>query len=253
MLKLVHLSTPAIQRSISRFGGHSYIALPVTADLTLSNMRILFKPESRVSEYPSKRLVLYSSGFILLLDEMNRVEMRYLNGLSNSREENSMQMIRVIGSRDAQLDTWNELLVTDDASGSQMNSFGSTASRIVLVIPNQIKISQNIENSIPTDAWIELTGENRNTTGDNIGANPDRGSPMEFFVAGIPKAKQVGRSVAISEQSMFGKLTSISGFVGCIKELSINDRVYRLKSDLMGDALDGFDLSKLNGNLEIIL
>lgn len=233
-----HLLQTAIQRSLPRFSGHSYVALPMTTDKNLSSIRIMLKPQFEVtktrrrkSKRRGKSLILHSKRFILLLDELNRIELRYLDisKRKNSDSETRVQFIRVIGSRDVENDKWNELLVTDNASNENINSiYGNSEplNKIVLVIPSQIELRPDTFKYHETDG--SYTSE----------------KSVEMFLGSIPKPKQVKRSSLFKRQKLFGNLTSLAGFVGCIAEVSLNERVYNLRSDLGGDILDGFDIGE---------
>lgn len=218
---------------------------------TLSRLRLLFKPEfQQISTKLFKKrqrqrpnLLLYSlKKFVLLLnDDMRRIELKYLN-------PSNKQLTRVIGSHDVELNKWNELIVTDDASdidyNTQYNTHYNTinnlnqklsdhvmenVNRIVLIIPDKILLRE--ENSI-----------NRNLDNNNA---------TELFVAGLPDSINTRMIKSRNDNHQHTKHgdffvddKSIIGFTGCIKELQINSREYNFRSDLNGDTLDGFDIGK---------
>lgn len=244
------------------------------ADSALTSLRLVFKPLSesavQVGE-PSylrahhqsgfmrevdattlgskSQLLLYSQNFALLLDDMSRIELRYLDGQNNlvkplkssgetleqtGKQNKLAKITRVIGSRDVEQNKWNELIVTDASSDSQMNEHIAGLTRIVLVTPDKIDLGFVGQPERHSKATLNDTFEN----------NPR----SELFVGGMPDAlRQFDRHPNNKlEQAGSGLLGEklANGFRGCIKELSINVRDYDFKSDFNGDTLDGFDIGE---------
>lgn len=206
-----------------RFTGHSYMALPMVKDLQLFKLRLLFKPVSLENvRGSSSLLVLYSTNkFVLTLDESGRVELRYLS--------DSDEIIRVIGSKDVELFKWNELIIIDSSTENQFNIDDDTINRISLITPDKIQLDNPL-----------------------LGAG-------ELFVGGLPDSivlsndrlniiKNNENNNMATETTMGGK-----GFVGCIKEFTINHKDYNLRSDLNGDTLDGFDIGKWSRTISICI
>lgn len=222
--------------------GHSYLALPMITEPSLRSMRLVFRPNLKLANKRQSTLLVYSKNFILLLDDSNRVELRYLtlsnkdgvgDGESGDYDQNNnyeyhrdlSEVTRVIGSRDAELGKWNELIVTDASSSDSQTNFVAGLNRIVLVTPDKIELDSS---------------KNRIGISQNISA--------EFFVAGLPDALRNREGAALTEQyrsrqSALGERL-LGGFIGCISEFSLNQRIYNLKSDLNGDTLDGFDIGE---------
>lgn len=224
-------------------------------DTHLKSLRLVFKPEPKLGLVSNRRttLMLYSKRFALLLDDMSRVEFRYSSSFAAraaSDEEHEQQgdeetwissgneITRVIGSRDVVANKWNELIITDASSESQRTTnLISGMERIVLVTPDKIQLSQ--------------FGGSRLFGRQNFDNNNN--TATELFVAGLPDA--IGNIVQQSQNSpntqsdlSFPTLSDklVSGFTGCIGGLSINERVYNFRSDLNGDALDGFDIGEFS-------
>lgn len=221
------------------------------SDSALTNLRLVFKPQSNAlsqnldryfSQHKTDRttssrtttttiqlgsqLVLYSQKFVLLLDDMSRIELRYLDGQNNN---DVGKITRVIGSRDVEQDKWNELIVTDASSDSQINNHMEGLTRIVLVTPDKIDLSFKLKPEVAT-------------TNSNLASNL-----TELFVAGMPDAlRKLSREASDLEQAASGMLGEklTQGFRGCIRELSINSRDYDFRSDFNGDTLDGFDIGE---------
>lgn len=201
-------------------------------DSSLSNLHFLFKPFGHSNlEKEETSLLLYSEKFLLLLDDLSRVELRYIT------QESGNKITRVIGSRDAEINRWNELLITNDASSDDLSQIetnlilpeNTMMNRIVLVLPDKIQL-------------LEQQKQNHQATTTNKTSTHS----MELFVAGVPDAFRTYKG-AIKRQhsSLTMNKESLVGFSGCIRELSINKQAYNFRSDLNGDTLDGFDIGKL--------
>lgn len=214
------------------------MALPATSDLELDDLRLVFKPKAALlghRELPAL-LVLQGQKFLLLLDNMNRIELRYFS------RDNARQVIRVIGSRDAELNRWNELRITDASRDNNglADRWTPGANRIVLVTPDKVQLFNESQQEIPS---IGTSGRARNFN--------------ELFVAGRPEGStQDGQETARettdrwtsgdfrSSASKLGERSTV-GFTGCIRDLSINGRAFNFRSDLNGDTLDGLDIGEL--------
>lgn len=198
-------------------------------------------------------LLLYSSEFALFLDQsMSRIELHYLNGGHSSNGGlNKQQITRVMGSRDVESGQWNELVVIDSSSSSSNSMVGgeenhldsvdatdgdyvacdydqvnNNSNRIILVTPNKISLMED-----PV----------------GVGIN-DENAAGQLFVAGLPDSLWSSNSTSASSNrgntaDRLG-LALAGGFRGCIRQLSINGRRYNFRSDLDGDALDGFDVGE---------
>lgn len=254
----------AIQRSVPKFSSQSYLALPMTSDRLLSDLRLVFKPQTNLDQNdmtPRSSLLLYSKKFALLLDPMNRVELRYLQTKTFSNASNASrnkEVTRVIGSRDAHMNEWNELIITDSSSDDTLevteedNNNGeekydkikaSKMNKIVLITPDKIQLEGANNNNIYqheqndstfTQLFVgglpdSMTKYTKGDTNGNKNNNPTNTSD---------KSDARSRHWILSEQS------SACGFTGCIMRLQLSGRDYNLKSDLNGDALDGFDIGK---------
>lgn len=191
-------------------------------DSSLSNLHFLFRPFGSNWEQEQTSLLLYSEKFLLLLDDLSRVELRYITQDSGSK------ITRVIGSRDAEINKWNELLITNDASSDDSSQIVSNSispevpmNRIVLVLPDKIRLQdyQATNNTSPTQS-------------------------MELFVAGVPDAFRSKGAIKRQHSSLTMDKENLGGFSGCIRELNLNKRAYNFRSDLNGDTLDGFDIGK---------
>lgn len=241
-----------------KFLGRSYIALPVippanagARQFELSSLRLVFKPQqanwfavyntSEASGAPEddedyllwaqKQVLLASDCFLLLLDELNRVQLRYSKQHPSDATKRG-QLIMVLGDRDVRLDAWNELVLTrqvqttattsDNTQPSQSQSQSQSLderqrhpseqlNRVVLVVPDKIELPP-------------ISGELF------VGGTP---SGARDRLAGDPPSKRV---LAYGD--------AYSGFVGCVGGLTLNEHEYRLSSDLAGDILDGFDLAE---------
>mgnify|MGYP000883620356 CR=1 FL=1 len=209
---LAETEQAAIQRAIPRFLGHSYLALPMLEDPYLLGLSLIFKPElgRNFGAQIRPTLLLRSVKFSLLLDEMNRIELRYLTSQSSGGRA---EITRVIGSRDVETNRWNQLIITDASSDAQEGAPIDGVNRIVLVTPDKISLDSNHYNS------------------------------SQLFVAGIPDVGQI--RAGVTERESASSEDTVGGFVGCIKELQVNSRLYNFRSDLNGDTLDGFDIGKL--------
>lgn len=232
----------ALQRNVPRFSGYSYLALPMITDSQITTLRLTFKPnydnKYMLKKDQKESLILYSKFFILLLDEMGRIELRYLTEITPSNSNNNNndysdvlstnKITRVIGSRDVVSNNWNELIITDASVDlisekeqyfdEKKNSTIDIVNRIILVTPEKINTSSK-QNS-------------------------------ELFVGGLPRIKNNDPStkkinyINYNNNKLFGMKSFDHGFNGCIREFSINDRIYNLKSDFNGDVLDGFDIGR---------
>lgn len=238
------------QPKIPLFSGESYVALPMITNTSHINMMsLLFKPNP--DEPPSRLLhvgnqikpqqykyLLSSSYFLLLLDNLNRVELRYLQ--VNSGEA----VIRVMGSRDVATNRWNKLIITDNASGFSTSNnhiinyndgidrFGSAINEIVLVLPEPIGLAKHSQDRGHGELFVAGKPNIGPNSGDNNNVSSDHGDARYSIVS-----QRDDDQLAADE----GEIT---GFSGCIQNITINDRQYVLKSDLRGDILDGFDISK---------
>lgn len=247
--KCKHTPTPtiALQRSVPQFIGHSYLALPATSAHELDDLRLVFKPRLPLAgprEQPAL-LLLQGRKFLLLLDSMNRIELRYFS------RDNPRQVIRVIGSRDAELNKWNELWVTDASRDNNglADKWTWGVNRIVLVTPDKVQLfdSTPAQRSPTTRHSESSEAEDRKFTSWN--------NSTELFVAGKPESLRRGvHDVGGGDSqtryadgailaSTLGEEATV-GFTGCIKELTINQRSYNFRSDLNGDTLDGFDIGE---------
>lgn len=246
------------------------------ADSALTSLRLVFKPltegpvlvggdssylrvhqtgfirEPDTTLGSRSQLLLYSRNFALLLDDMSRIELRYLDGQNNpllikplkgsqgagteqtGKQNKPGKITRVIGSRDVEQNKWNELIVTDASSDSQMNEHIAGLTRIVLVTPDKIDLN--------------FVGEpmrhSKATTNDTFENN----SHSELFVGGMPDAlhrfdRHQNDKLEQAGSGLLGEKLA-NGFRGCIKELSINVRDYDFRSDFNGDTLDGFDIGE---------
>lgn len=203
-------------------------------DTSLSNLHFLFKPFGHSNlEKEETSLLLYSEKFLLLLDDLSRVELRYIT------QESGNKITRVIGSRDAEINRWNELLITNDASSDDSSQIETNLilpeitmmNRIVLVLPDKIQLLEQQQ---------QKQQNYRATTTTN------RTHSMELFVAGVPDAFRTYKgAIRRQHSSLTMDKENLGGFSGCIRELSINKRAYNFRSDLNGDTLDGFDIGKL--------
>lgn len=201
---------------------------------SITNLHLVFKPELPFKSGSS--LLLHSQKFLLVLDDMQRIELRYStqqttmkNNNTNDNQETiesnrnqfDRKITRVLGSKDVELNKWNELWITDGTTTTitdgDMKSLSDNDGKIILVIPERIHL-------------------------DPIGLDGD------LFVAGIPQTNSLNSRDEMKESfegsQFLDNDKSIEGFRGCINELSINGRKYNFKSDVSGDALDGFDISK---------
>lgn len=235
----------------------------MVTDPFLTNLRLVFKPQSSVLSLQTQRsdyltfgdsqvrqqtlsasqIILFSQKFVLLLDDMSRIELRYLDEaqrqFGSHQKQNAGKITRVIGSRDVEQNKWNELIVTDASSDSQkINSPIASLTRIVLVTPDKIDL-RFVSESHQANSSSSSVGSG------SVGSGNGVANSTELFVAGLPDALQSSDSRSNSQMSsgVFGEKLA-NGFVGCIGELGINQREYNLRSDLNGDALDGFDIGK---------
>lgn len=248
-------------------------------DPVLTNLRLLFKPTAETKldssahlSSPSTQqasLLLYSHRFALFLDNMGRVELRYLQQITQQEDDNnnnnldhdyvgtkitddnfvsttssssseahnkiSKEVTRVIGSRDVEFGKWNELIITDSTSDDHKYdpSEPLNSNTILIVTPDKIQLDMN-----------DVTHRQQPSSRE--------GNHSELFLAGLPHRTDgfnTGRTSSTSRGNRWildGGQLGVSGFTGCIKALQINERIYGLRSDLNGDALDGFDIGKLN-------
>lgn len=232
-------------------------------------MRLVFKPssysgdgQSKAVEAANKRsLLLYSSEFALFLDDsMSRIELQYLSNAGG-------RITRVMGSRDVKLGEWNELVVIDANNNNNNNEYENNnnnilpdssmfvrsdedtndeddecdydranSNKIILVIPNKIELLESVQ---PTDKQHD--NNNNNSNNNNIS-----GSGGQLFVAGLPESlwSSDGADNGADDTARRLSVALASGYRGCIRELSINGRRYKFRSDLNGDALDGFDVGE---------
>lgn len=200
-------------------------------DSSLSNLRLLFRPQSKLASAGRETsLMLYSDKFLLLLDDLSRIELRYI------MEDSGGKITRVIGSRDAELNKWNELFITTDASSDESSQlFNSNLipariaiNRIVLVVPDKIQLNRSAA-----------------TLSGTFNEKQNKQAPStELFVAGTPDAFRTRAGAKQQRSPLILDRETLAGFMGCMKELSINKRTYNFKSNLHGDALDGFDIGK---------
>lgn len=185
------------------------MALPMIREAQFVKLKLLFKPEAARRKNCKSLLVLYLNNFALVLDELGRIELRYFS--SSSQGE---QVIRVIGSRDVELNKWNELIITDASTDNQLLIKDDNINRIILVTPERIPLKHYLA------AYLK----------------------GELFIGGLP-----AKSRHDAEPNQLNSLNdddTFTGFAGCIKEFSINERHFNLRSDLNGDTLDGFDIGK---------
>lgn len=178
-------------------------------------------------------ILLVANKFAILMDDMQRIELRYSRRQTDQdadddddahgRQPPADSTTRVIGSRDAQLDRWNTLVVTDDSNDLvARESFGED--KIILITPEK----------------IELADEMRN----HIGPMTTNSSLGQLFLGGLPKSMRATSDNENRLASLLGDPSTTDGFVGCIDWLRINGRQFSLKSDLDGDVLDGFDVGE---------
>lgn len=200
-------------------------------DSSLSNLHFLFKPFGSNWEQEQTSLLLYSEKFLLLLDDLSRIELRYITQGSGNK------ITRVIGSRDAEINKWNELLITDDASSDESSQLVSNLipsdipmNRIVLVLPDKIQLDDDGDED-----------QNKAKTNKSLLSTQS----MELFVAGVPDAFRSKGSIKRQHSPLTIDKENLGGFSGCIRELSLNKRDFNFRSDLNGDTLDGFDIGKL--------
>lgn len=244
----------------------------MTTDSQLAYLSLDFKPIKR----PTNRslanqasILLSTSRFALVMDSTNRVELRYLQ-LSNHINATREQLTRVIGSRDVLLNRWNQLVVTDASSDQTLEITEDAdddhdddddnedrddreedqrdrANKIVLVMPDKIHL----------DDWDELSARQKKNRHHRYHPN------TELFVGGLPekvlanyqaRESDINNNDLIRSESVRGddrtrrlirdEQSGVFGFTGCISSLQVNDRSYNMRSDLNGDALDGFDLGE---------
>lgn len=302
--------TTVVQADVPSFSGQSYAALPMISKGSVKNLVILFKPtqrgiEERVNEaggtIRSKfggstrhRYILSSAYFMLLIDNMNRIELRYLcggvncnldarmmgktwsshrttfrnNHIHNNHNKPSVRLIRVMGNRDVKPNAWNKLIITDNVSslsGAPDNEIISipneSLNEIVLIIPDPIQINKQTSvggtmmDGRTTALDVDIPEETSEIDNNLINKEHARHSEL-LFLAGIPRlAKSWDRSNEKSPSHLNAydlHSENISGFKGCIWGVKLNDRIYRLKSDLRGDILDAFDIGKFKNNDPIV-
>ena len=209
----------------------------MVAEPELRSLRLVFRSSSSgggggggLEEPDSQRkarLMLYSQRFVLLLDDMSRVELRFFSQL----DAHSSPVTRVIGSRDVQPDTWTELIVTQD--DNLLEPAQPHLPRVVLVTPQVVQLSSKAAATSATNIASTATTNSSNAA--------------ELFVGGLPEALQVVHSAPPGQLHLrhLHDRPQPEGFRGCISELRFNQRHYNFKSDLNGDALDGYDIGKL--------
>lgn len=251
-----------VQRDTPKFSGHSYLALPMIKDRQLATLRLTMRPQlansagQRRRRRDRARVLVYARDFVLLLDELGRVELRYKTTSSRqqtTRRRNEGELTRVFGSRDVEPGHWNEVLVTDANSSSMSydaarvgyeQNDARAPNRIVLVMPNTIRLRAD------------------NAPRQRGRAQHNAHFAGELFLAGLPSAARRYSSAfdvdddveAVSHTSnSIVERDSLSwwrvaqgarNFAGCVSSLQLNARTYNFRSDLRGDALDGFDIGK---------
>lgn len=221
-----HLCQKPTQRAVPKFAGRSYLALPMITEPSLTNLRLLFRPEERRRRHTKvparpQLLLQFAQEFALLLysddDDTGRVELRYSERRWRRRQatDNGVgQVTRVIGSRDVELNKWNELIVTDVTSDSQASAAShENPLKVILITPEQVPLASSDQEK----------------------------SQRELFVGGTPDLAAESNEPAGYNATILDAQV-VDGFVGCIRELSINGRSYNFRSDLNGDSLDGFDI-----------
>lgn len=225
----------------------------MVTDSQLTTLRLIFKPIINDNnkyfikrEHTEESLILYSNFFVLLLDEMGRIELRYLTTITvddnndhyKKKQKFSKEVTRVIGSRDVELNKWNELIITD----ASVDLINEDKENYYL---NQKKDIHNNDIDVVVNKIILVTPEKINTSSNENG---------ELFVGGLPNNNNNVNSTPLikttdnnnnnDNNKLLGMKSFNHGFIGCIKEFSINDRIYNWKSDFNGDVLDGFDIGK---------
>lgn len=201
------------------------------------------------------RYLLSSSYFLLLLDNLNRIELRYLK--VNSGEA----IIRVMGSRDVAINQWNKLIITDNASRNRKDNFRRIINNskqddmdeIILVLPEPIAISSQRDNERNTSqacGELFVAGrpnqmgdryDNNNKNNDNNDENLRANNNAQYKILSNDNNEIV---IDNSDQLIVNDEREITGFSGCIQNVTINERKYVMNSNLNGDILDGFDISE---------
>lgn len=280
-----------LQPEIPNFSGNSYAAVPIDSSIEfVQDLRITFMPILAKNRLPRRSrqfattytYLLSSRHFLLLVDNMNRVELRYISRQKNNNQRNESSFIRVIGSRDVISNRWNRIKILNNSAVDAKTLIKTSShqkgkkfrdSRID-DDDNQMSLNE-IELNLPEA--IRMTYNNNNSkTLDTLGGSAnDQDHPTDYggelFIAGTPTTTSVSHEYNrhkatdeyVIDDPMDNRLAhnkklsydttvsdeireSLYGFSGCIKDLSMNQRTYRLKSDLEGDILDAFDISEYN-------